>query len=1079
MRAMSVLFKELKEALAQLDESFEPVLKELKERLSRLQKSLRAKQSAHDNVISKILPGLDITRAQAESHVAQAMSVVEKKQAEVNGKKASLQQRIDEVKSAMAAKASVLNKLNEVLRDLEKQSRSLKKEIDERGVIANLWKWLFGDPERVRLSEVDEQIKQRCKEKKDVVTERDRIRTELQLKERVLDGCNVALRKADDELTVCADQLSWLKELKRSEDEIEYLKVQIVTCEHRLTQTEISIRDKKNAALLKLDSLCKEMRLAQPQIANLSPSDYGKSEKSCDMMAFGRLRLSQREEKIGYVPRLLPFPLKSALSFEASARGRQWIVDFLLRVFQDLPLSQISITAIDPLELGKSLQECQLLLRNKHPFPAQRILTRGDEIESALSALLCYVENLIQSVFVAGIACWSDYNQKNEKNPLPYKLLVMFDLPEQLSDKSALYLSRLVEHGPKCGVLPLIAYDAEKLGERKYASLRETLSTRTWWNGAIYRHSSMTAHWKNLRFSEEPELQMTEARLHEVMASLEEKFRTAGKFAGTMEDLWCSSVLWSQSAADGVEAEVGWTAEGNEPVSFKLGDDPAHALLGGSTGSGKSNFLHVLVQSLCHRYSPEELNLYLLDYKDGVEFNCYANPTLPHARLVAIESDVEYGLTVLRHLCDEHHRRSALFKRFNVRDYRSYRRQGLDRLPRIVVIIDEFQRLFEASRTFAEGADSLLKTLLKQGRSSGIHLILATQTVRGLSTQTVGSLGELLNNIGCRMALSCPAEDSEVLLGRGNAEAETLQKQRDGIINLKNGLKSANVRFCIPYADENVRRRELDMLVQRSKTSGLSCPHAVFRGNALPLLPTSDEFRKAVSTTGIGLLLGLMHDFDAKPFVVDVGQGGVLIAGFDPVIRNGLLSSVVASLRAQEDCKVIYYSSKCDVKIDRPAMPEDFILKDADWDFADLDALVNENPNTFLIVDTYDYARRLSPPVMGSYRRPGTPETPWEVLKRIADPFSTVHARVVLFVENYHRFANSAKELFNLFDLRIGFGLDEDEAGSLVSSGSIAKLKGLQGLTKAVFVDRTKGGVAQFVRPFVDPPLTDRSGIGG
>lgn len=1074
MKSMVHLFKELKGALAQLDSSFEPICANQKEHLASLQNDLVAKQSAYAKALSEILPGFGQDRIHIEQHVAAAMAIVEKEQADTNGKKFEIQRKIESVKSAMAAKTAVLDEMNAALRELDEKSKGLKKEIDSRFIIESLWKCIFGDPERARLSEIDNDIKQRCKAKQEVEVERDRIRNDLLAEEKELAGCNAALSAAGEKLKDCANRLSRLRKLMKLEDEVEYLRLQIVESGKQISRTDIRVHEGRNEALKKIDLLCKEVRKGQPQLAKCRSADFGTSENISDMLAFGRLRLYHGDERIGYIPRLLPFPLKAALAFGTTLRSKEWIVDFLLRIFQMLPASQISITAIDPLELGKSLPDCQVLLKNKVPFTAQRILTRGDEIENSLSSHLSYVEHLSQKVFVSGISSWRDYNLKNPKNPLPYKLLVVFDLPEQISDKSALYLSRLVEHGPRCGVLPLLSYDEKRLDARKYSGLLESLSKNVWRNSEIYRHSSMTSLWRNLQFSEEPEPPIQENQFREIFAGLEERFRTAGRFNGKMEDLWRPYPIWSESAEEGVEADVGWTLEGNMPVGFRLGDNPAHALLGGSTGSGKSNFLHILIHSLCHRYSPDELNLYLLDYKEGVEFNCYADPMLPHARLVAIESDIEYGIAVLRHLCDEHHRRSSIFKRLGLRDYRAYRSRGLGKMPRIVVIIDEFQRLFEGGRTFADGADALIKTLLKQARSSGIHLILATQTVRGLQNQSVG---ELLSNLGCRMALSCPAEDSAILLGGGNTEAETLQKQRDGIINLENGIKSANVKFCIPYADENIRLEEMDFLARKAEETGLGCQHTIFRGSALPQMPSNAEFDKVAQAPGVGLYLGLMHDFDSQPFIVDAENSGVLVAGFDQTVRSGLLSSIFASLRSRKDSTVIFYSSKSESDIAGVSLPSNFILKDISWDFADLDVLVNENKNVFLIIDTFDYARRIAPPTVGAYRRPGTPETPWDIIKRVADPLSPAHAKVILFVENYRRFANTAKELFNLFDLRIGFGLDEDEAGNFAFSGSMTKLKGLQSLTKAVFVDRTKGGVAQFVRPFVnhEPNIEDES----
>jgi DNA segregation ATPase FtsK/SpoIIIE-like protein len=110
-------------------------------------------------------------------------------------------------------------------------------------------------------------------------------------------------------------------------------------------------------------------------------------------------------------------------------------------------------------------------------------------------------------------------------------------------------------------------------------------------------------------------------------------------------------------------------------VSFAIGgvNTGHHVLLAGRSGSGKSNLLHVLIHSLCHAYSPSELNVYLLDYKQGTEFSVYASPPLPQAQLVATESDPEYGVTVLSHLTDELEKRSREFKGRSVRDFYEYR----------------------------------------------------------------------------------------------------------------------------------------------------------------------------------------------------------------------------------------------------------------------------------------------------------------------------------------------------------------------------------------------------------------------
>lgn len=128
---------------------------------------------------------------------------------------------------------------------------------------------------------------------------------------------------------------------------------------------------------------------------------------------------------------------------------------------------------------------------------------------------------------------------------------------------------------------------------------------------------------------------------------------------------------------------------------MNVGDATPHYLIGGTTGSGKSNLLHNLIMSACSRYNPDELRVYLMDFKEGVEFSQYADPNLRHAMLVATEADTEYGITVLKHLVEEKEKRYAVFKSCGCKDIQGYRNKNITEImPRIMVVIDEFQVLF-------------------------------------------------------------------------------------------------------------------------------------------------------------------------------------------------------------------------------------------------------------------------------------------------------------------------------------------------------------------------------------------------
>ena len=99
--------------------------------------------------------------------------------------------------------------------------------------------------------------------------------------------------------------------------------------------------------------------------------------------------------------------------------------------------------------------------------------------------------------------------------------------------------------------------------------------------------------------------------------------------------------------------------------------------------------------NLALRYSPDEVELYLVDFKKGVEFKAYARAMLPHARVVAIESEREFGLSVLQRLDAELRTRGDLFRNRGMQDLKNYRNaEPSARMPRILLIIDEFQELF-------------------------------------------------------------------------------------------------------------------------------------------------------------------------------------------------------------------------------------------------------------------------------------------------------------------------------------------------------------------------------------------------
>lgn len=774
-----------------------------------------------------------------------------------------------------------------------------------------------------------------------------------------------------------------------------------------------------------------------------------------------------------HFPKVIQFPFLSALILPPSnAEQKRFAHHLLLRMLSALPPGQVELTLIDPLQLGQSVEPFLPLLKVKQLVAQGHVLTRSDEIEAALGKLTDEVEEIIQHRFNDKTSNWSEYNAINADTPLTYKVVLLFDFPEQISDKSLWFLGRLCENGPHCGVLPIIAIDGQRMEDRRYEKFAGTLKTSAMQLDTLLQRSEAG----DLLCTYHPEQWPRKDVLDSFMATLAEHCAAKTRFKKTMSDLWMNFAK-GETTLGGFDIPVGWTSAG-EITTLRLGatDSEHHVLLAGKTGSGKSNLLHVLIHTLCEKYSPEELDLYLLDYKESTEFNVYATPPVPHARLVATESDPEYGVTVLRHLVGELEVRARRFKSENVNDFAEYRRSSGVRLPRVLLVIDEFQVLFSEGRQVAEAAEQLLSKLLKQGRSFGIHILLATQTLKGINAQSIGSI---ITQLGCRIALACGQEDSAMILGGGNLAAAELSSPPEGIINNANGAKSGNMKFMIPFAGESEHRRELlTKLIERTCLSGATAKTKVFSGASLPEMPPPSEYQAACAQEET-LLLGESLAFDAKPLTVPLTRRSafnVLFSGYNDHIHDGLLATMLSSFAfADSFDEVVYFNARGvspggGFSTAAQVLGARFKMFD-DISTLPLQAISDDigNRRIALIVDGLDYEKALQP--AQAFRSPklGEPPTPADLLKRIAEDGPRKGTFVFTFVDRWQCCGSTCKDLFSFFELRVAYCMNEDNAGSLVSGG-IGKFKGIEKPSRAVFVNKMTNDITWF-RPYIQESI--------
>lgn len=381
-----------------------------------------------------------------------------------------------------------------------------------------------------------------------------------------------------------------------------------------------------------------------------------------------------------------------------------------------------------------------------------------------------------------------------------------------------------------------------------------------------------------------------------VAARLAEELRRAATL--TFADL-IPTDRWTESSVDGLRTTVG--RSGRTPVELSFDDATPHWLVGGRTGAGKTVFLLDVLYGLAARYPPDELTLYLLDFKEGVSFTEFS-PTghdpswIPHARAVGIESDREYGLAVLRELRREMNSRAAVLKRHGVVRLADLRRDrpGVA-MPRVVAVVDEFHVLLQGNDVVAREATGLLEELARKGRSYGIHLVLASQTVSGVEA-LYGKTESIFGQFPLRVALP-----------GGSGVLDALNTAADGlplgsaIVNASAGLASANttVRFPDAHASSTaVAELRRELWAARAPESR---PPAVFAGYALQHLEDDPSFRGLAPGGGPPLaLVGRVVDVDLTSAAFALGGTPgrhVAVVGASPAGADVLHAAAVSLSR--------------------------------------------------------------------------------------------------------------------------------------------------------------------------------------
>ncbi|WP_448627058.1 FtsK/SpoIIIE domain-containing protein [Geodermatophilus sp. URMC 64] len=383
---------------------------------------------------------------------------------------------------------------------------------------------------------------------------------------------------------------------------------------------------------------------------------------------------------------------------------------------------------------------------------------------------------------------------------------------------------------------------------------------------------------------------------------------------------------WSRSR-DSLVATIGRTADG--PVRIDLCRHGPHALVAGTTGSGKSELLQAWIAGLAMHHPPDRCTFLLVDYKGGAAFA--EAVALPHTVGLVTDLDQQSTERALRSLGAELTRRESLLAEHGVADV-SALPDAVD-LARLVIVVDEFATLAEEHPSFVGG----LVGIAQRGRSLGVHLVLATQRPGGVVSP------EIRANCSLRICLRTTDEaDSRDVLGTsqaaflpvdlpgraflrtGSAAPAEVQIARVSVAAPASGAEPLARRWSWPYDGRSPRppassSAESDLarlagaLQRHASESGSGSPHRPWQ----PPLPTQldaadlDLVRTTPLPDDTRLRIGLVDRPDVQtqePLELDLGAaGGWLAVGGARSGRTTLLRTVLAEAvcrRSPEDLHV-------------------------------------------------------------------------------------------------------------------------------------------------------------------------------
>lgn len=760
------------------------------------------------------------------------------------------------------------------------------------------------------------------------------------------------------------------------------------------------------------------------------------------------------------VPFLLPLCHNGAFLFEGDL-GSMGIPNLfqliMLRLSLSIPLELCKFHMVD-CDYGRSFVHFNSLQNPK----IQKTLYGPDQVHG----LFVEMESVMRNMYSGGMGKYSnlsDYNSNNPKLAKPYNFIFIDDFPNSCTSMTLDMLKPMITNGnaANAGIYLFINYSATNSHPRELEIdyFREHCAVIT--SKANGETSiGLLDIFESQKHSNIVETNIPDA-FDEIATLLNLEDEVIGNAPKNEFYKISENEIWAGVSMSEINIPVGITDKGELAIMhFTQKNALNSALVVGSPGFGKSKFLHSLILNAALRYSPDELEMYLLDFS-GVEFDVYARMNLPHAKIIAPESEREFGVNILEEIYNEGIRRERLCRDNAVDNTEALRKKNNQlTVPRILVIIDEFQELFQRNDKMSSRAYFCINNIIQKYRKFAINLVLSSQKAYQVTSDIS------IDEIGNRIAFSCHPRDS-ILVGLDNTSLNL--PGGNFIYNDTKGAKNSNINAKTFYIEgdskENVGdvTKAMNVIQQAAKSHTFKQKDTiVYRSKDLPQfnpsIIKSEDLPKEIRLY-FGQSFAIRNSDIYVPIIGD-SNDNVLIIGGETMISQEIcmftMLSAISTYRNKE--KATFYVFDF-LRTENPLHNyiEAWKGLDADIKFASKSNDIVENLKNILdeierrkehysndMKDIYIfiYAMELGQPfkaIKGNY---GFEQS--EAMRTLGDILREgplMHVHTVLQIDNYYNLYQAADNILWYFNHRIALQMTSSDSNRLIESDAASNLE--------------------------------------